>query len=214
MGIAKITRTYLSTMPSSDEVNVPSLYFDAVTSISPSFTARQSKYVLSDKSEITNHRVLDNPSVQIVGWVGRSPLDNFENSMVSNRDRQRRPTATKDILMSWYKSGATIYVVNEYHNYSGYYINSLSWKGEGDSLEFSATLEKARRVGYSRGILVQHVTATIEKDAKGTGNAGGGAKKAADEEEKWMVEHWADFYAKGYKDLGSINSGDEASDSK
>lgn len=166
--------TYIATVPRAEEgENPPSLIFDAVVDTSPTSSARLSKYSISDKSEITNHRVRENPTLQITAWMGRSPLTNYSNNLVSSADEDNRPSQTLTILDKWDEDGTELYISNEYKNFTGYVITKLDWNSEGtDSIKFTINLEKARRVTYSKGILIQNMDTVKSIDAQGNTSKG------------------------------------------
>lgn len=166
--------TYIAEMPSSTEsANSPSLIFDAVVRIAPSSTARLSKYTISDKSEITNHRVRNNPTLQLTCWMGRAPLQNYDNNLVGVENEDSRPQLTLDILNKWDTDGTELFIATEYNNYSQYVITKLDHDTEGtDAIKFNISLEKARRVTYSRGVLIQNMDGVKAIDAKGNDSSG------------------------------------------
>lgn len=166
--------TYIAEMPRAEEgENPPSLIFDAVVDTSPSSSARLTKYTISNKSEITNHRVKQNPVLQITAWMGRSPLQNYENNLVGVVDENNRPSQTLDILDSWDDAGTELYISSEYKNFSGYVITKFDWNSEGtDSIKFTINLEKARRVTYAKGILIQNMDEVKSVDAQNNTSSG------------------------------------------
>lgn len=166
--------TYIATVPRAAEgENPPSLIFDAVVDTSPTSSARLSKYSISDKSEITNHRARENPTIQITAWMGRSPLTNYSNNLVSSVDEDNRPSQALAILDQWDEEGTELYISNEYKNFTGYVITKLDWNSEGtDSIKFTINLEKARRVTYSKGILIKNMDTVKSVDAQGNTSKG------------------------------------------
>ena len=209
--MARGNTTFIAEMPRAQEgENPPSLIFDAVINFTPSSTARITKYAISDKSEISNHRVRENPTLQLIACMGRAPLHNFDNNLVGVENPEERPKQALKILQGWDENSTELYIGSEYDTYSGYVITKLQQVSEGgDSLKFSLSLEKARRVSYSKGILVQNLDPTKSLDAKG--NTGSGTADAKKSENEFIFDDVLSNYAKDFKgDVTSveINNGD------
>ena len=177
--MARGNLTCIAEMPRAQEgENPPSLIFDAVVNVAPSSTARLSKYPISDRTEITNHRVKQNPTLQITAWMGRSPLRNYDNNLVGVENEQTRPQLAYDILKRWDEESVELYIASEYDNYSGYVITKFQPNNEStDGLKFDITFEKARRVTYAKGILIQNMDAVKSVDAKANDSSGTGDAK-------------------------------------
>ena len=182
--MARGNTTFIAEMPRAQEgENPPSLIFDAVINFTPSSTARLTKYAISDKSQISNHRVRENPTLQIIACVGRAPLYNFNNNLIGVENPEERPKQALKVLQQWDENDTELYIGSEYDTYSGYVITKLEQVSEGsDSLKFSLSLEKARRATYARGILVQNLDPTKSLDAKGNSSSGTTDAKKSDNE--------------------------------
>lgn len=201
--------TYIATMPSSEEgVNPPSLIFDAVVDTSPTSSARLSKYAISDKSEITNHRVKENSILKITGWVGRSPLTSYSNNMVGNLDENNRPSQALAILDLWDEEGTELYISTEYKNFTDYVITKLDWNSEGtDSIKFTLNLEKARRVAYAKGILISGMDEVKSKDAQG--NTSNGVTSPTEEVSSAILDVGGLYFKDLVKDISSLSAEEE-----
>lgn len=201
--------TYIATMPSSEEgVNPPSLIFDAVVDTSPTSSARLSKYAISDKSEITNHRVKENPILKITGWVGRSPLTSYSNNMVGNSDENNRPSQALAILDLWDEEGTELYISTEYKNFTDYVITKFDWNSEGtDSIKFTLNLEKARRVAYAKGILISGMDEVKSKDAQG--NTSNGVTSPTEEVSSAILDVGGLYFKDLVKDISSLSAEEE-----
>ena len=192
--MARGNLTCIAEMPRAQEgENPPSLIFDAVVNTAPSSTARLSKYPISDRTEITNHRVKQNPTLQVTAWMGRSPIHNYSNNLVGVENEQSRPQLAYNILKRWDDDGIELYIASEYENFSGYVITKLQPNNEGtDSIKFDITLEKAKRASYVRGILIQNMDATKKVDAKA--NDSSGTTDTKKQEDESLIEQVVRIY--------------------
>lgn len=150
------------------------LYMDAFTSLVPNFTATPTKYPITDKSQITNNVVKQNPTLTISAFVGKTPLIQHQDSIIGYSDLDQRPTNTHELLLKWYKNSTRLFIYNEFFNFDQYVITSYTPKQfeTFDSLQFDITLEHLRAVSYSRGTLIEYMTPTKEIDAKSKSNQG------------------------------------------
>tara|TARA_Y100001960_G_scaffold311574_1_gene372261 strand:- start:462 stop:1091 length:630 start_codon:yes stop_codon:yes gene_type:complete len=193
--MARGNLTCIAEMPRAQEgENPPSLIFDAVVNTAPSSTARLSKYPISDRTEITNHRVKQNPTLQLTAWMGRSPLQNYENNLVGVENEQSRPQLAYDILKRWDEESVELYIASEYDNFSGYVITKFQPNNQGtDGIRFDITLEQARRVTYARGILIQNLDPVKSVDAKA--NDSSGTADAKEDENLFITDDILGNYA-------------------
>ena len=150
------------------------LYMDAFTSLVPNFTATPTKYPITDKSQITNNVVKQNPTLTISAFVGKTPLIRHQDSIVGYSDLDQRPTNTHELLLKWYKNSTRLFIYNEFFNFDQYVITSYTPKQfeTFDSLQFDIVLEHLRTVSYSRGTLIEYMTPTKKTDAKSKSNQG------------------------------------------
>ena len=193
--MARGNLTCIAEMPRAQEgENPPSLIFDAVVNTAPSSTARLSKYPISDRTEITNHRVKQNSTLQLTAWMGRSPLQNYENNLVGVENEQSRPQLAYDILKRWDEESVELYIASEYDNFSGYVITKFQPNNQGtDGIRFDITLEQARRVTYARGILIQNLDPVKSVDAKA--NDSSGTADAKEDENLFITDDILGNYA-------------------
>lgn len=159
---------YIAEMPRAEEgANPPSLIFDAVMNMTPTSTARLSKYPISDKSEIANHRIRQNPTLTMKCYMGRAPLTSYQNNLVGNSNPEDRPRQALNVLTKWDEKGTELFIAGEYADYTNYVLTKVTPILSGsDSLGFDLSFEKARRVSYERGDLITNMSPTKKKDAK------------------------------------------------
>lgn len=176
------------------EVTSERMYFDAVVNLVPTFSGSLTKYPVSSKSQISNHFVKSNPTLEITAYVGRYPLKDYQDSIISTNNRNTRPQRYLELLLKWFNSGTELFINSEYITFNGYVITSLRpyTEGSNDSLRIDLTFEKARRVTYKRGILIEFMDNVKTLDAKGTDVKGRDSK----EDNRRLTEKVFDFYFK------------------
>lgn len=173
------------------------LYMDAFTSLVPNFTATPTKYPITDKSQITNNVVKQNPTLTISAFVGKTPLIRHQDSIIGYSDLGQRPTNTYELLLKWYKNSTRLFIYNEFFNFDQYVITSYTPKQieAFDSLQFDITLEHLRTVSYSRGTLIEYMTPTKETDAKSKSNQSS-VGNSSNEEDKLLIQQVLEAYNK------------------
>tara|TARA_Y100000588_G_scaffold244854_1_gene259110 strand:- start:40619 stop:41227 length:609 start_codon:yes stop_codon:yes gene_type:complete len=184
------------------------LYMDAFTSLVPNFTATPTKYPITDKSQITNNVVKQNPTLTISAFVGKTPLIQHQDSIVGYSDLDQRPTNTHELLLNWYKSSTRLFIYNEFFNFDQYVITSYTPKQfeTFDSLQFDITLEHLRTVSYSRGTLIEYMTPTKETDAKPKTNQSDSNSKG-DDQNLSLIKQVLDIDLKQFNNIGNFSGG-------
>ncbi|MGI3038635.1 phage baseplate protein [Vibrio diabolicus] len=145
-----ITPTYIM------DDNLGRFYADAVTEVSPSYTANATKYPVSDKSVITSNVVKSNPTLSLTCYVGKNPLRNIDGNLLSIDDKEQRPLNAHEILLNWFNKSTPLTIVNEFYNLNNYVIVKYTplQVGTTDSMQYRLLLEHIRNVSYERGYLL------------------------------------------------------------
>lgn len=160
-----ITPTYIAPISG----NAGRLYADAVTSLTPQWSATPTKYPVSSKVKITNNIVRNNPILNISLFVGKHPLKSFTDSIIGYEDLDQRPAATHELLLKWYENSTQLFIYNEFFQLNQYVITSYTPKqfDTYDTVQFDLTLEHLRFVSYERSTLIQFMDASKATDATG-----------------------------------------------
>ena len=183
------SKIYITTVPLSSDggSTPPSVVFDAVLELSPSFSKKVTGYTLSDGSAISNHQTKSNPEFSLTGVVTTQPLTSYDNNLVGYETLSERPQKAYDQLMQWYKDDTEIVLAYEYDVRSPLAITNLSPVNNGtDSLTFNITFEEVRRATYSRVVLLQNVSSTLEESGKPP-TGGRGTKEDKSDSRTWKV---------------------------
>lgn len=183
------SKIYITTVPLSSEggATPPSVVFDAVLELSPSFSKKVTGYTLSDGSAISNHQTKNNPEFSLTGVVTTQPLTSYDNNLVGYETLPDRPQKAYDQLLQWYNDDTEIVLAYEYDVRSPLAITNLSPVSSGtDSLTFNITFEEVRRATYSRVVLLQNVSNTLEDSGK-PATGGRGTKKDESDSRTWKV---------------------------
>lgn len=161
-GYKMIIPTYIAPSVGGDR-----LYADAVTSLTPQFSATPTKYPISSKSQITNNIIRQNPILNISFFVGKHPLKYFDDSIVGYSDQNQRPTSTYELLLKWYQNSTQLFVYSDFFQFDSYVITSYSAKQfeTYDSLQFDLTLEHIRYVSYERSTLITFMDTSKTTDS-------------------------------------------------
>lgn len=151
-----------------------SLYFDAVHSFTPTFPSRMTKYTISDKSSITNHKVKDNITITMSATVTATPVNKYDGNLVGYTDFNSRPKDAYDILYSWWKNDVDLFIDEGDRQFSRMQIIDIQPIEEGfDARKFDITFEQARRVGYQRVTLVANLSESKSLDGEGNSSTKG-----------------------------------------
>ncbi len=144
----------------------PTFTMDMVSEFKPTFPSQLTKYRLSDKSQITNHRVRNNATFVLSGYVSSRPLLKYENNLVGYDNLQERPVLAYSLVKKWEKLGTELTIVNKFDVYNNCIITNLSpIQSSGGDILINFQLEQARRVSYKRVNLVQYMQPSKQKDA-------------------------------------------------
>ncbi|EJE4210045.1 hypothetical protein M3899_004560 [Vibrio parahaemolyticus] len=145
-----ITPTYIM------DNNLGRLYADAFTEVLPSYQANATKYPVSDKSVINSNVIKNNPTLSLNCYVGKNPLKNIDDNLLSGDDKEQRPLNANEILLSWFNKSTKLTIVNEFYNLNDYVIVKYTPRqvGTTDSMEYRLLLEHIRNVSYEKGYLL------------------------------------------------------------
>lgn len=144
----------------------PTFTMDMVSEFKPTFPSQLTKYRLSDKSEVTNHRVRNNATIILSGYVSSRPLFRYENNLVSYDNLLERPVLAYSLVKKWEEQGTELTVVNKFDIYSNCVITNLSpIQSNGGDILINFQLEQVRRTSYKRVNLIQYMSPNKQKDA-------------------------------------------------
>jgi len=183
------SKIYITTVPLASDggATPPSVVFDAVLELSPSFSKKLTAYTLSDGSAISNHQTKDNPQFTMTGVITTQPLVSYDNNLIGYETLAERPQKAYDQLLQWYNKDTELVLVYEYDVRSPLAITNLTPVNSGtDSLTFNITFEEVRRATYSRVVLLQNVSNTLEETGK-PATGGRGTKKDESESRTWKI---------------------------
>lgn len=185
-----IIPTYITPSGGGDK-----LYADAVTSLTPQYSATPTKYPISSKTQITNNIIRQNPILNISLFVGKSPLKSYEDSLVGYEDLTQRPASTHEVLLNWYNNSTQLFVYNEFFQFDSYIITNYTPKQfeAYDTLQFDLTFEKLRFVSYERGTLI-----TFMDPAKSTDATGKSSQSDSSSKEKVQNKYVSDDVLNAY----------------
>ncbi|HHX8524922.1 phage baseplate protein [Vibrio alginolyticus] len=183
-----ITPTYIM------DDNLGRFYADAVTEVSPSYTANATKYPVNSKSVINYNVVKSNPTLSLTCYVGKNPLRNIDGNLLSVVDKEHRPLNAHETLLNWYNKSTKLTIVNEFYNLKGYVIVKYvpHQVGSTDSMQYRLLLEHVRNVSYERGYLLTEADEqkSIDGQSKTSSTGFSGA-----------VDKLPDLYKDGYVNL-------------
>ncbi|ALM62156.1 hypothetical protein AXI64_gp164 [Vibrio phage qdvp001] len=155
------------------------LYADAVTSLTPQYSATPTKYPISSKTQIVNNIIRQNPILNMSLFVGKHPLKSFSDSIIGYEDLTQRPTSTHEVLLNWYNNSTQLFVYNEFFQFDSYVITNYTPKQfeAYDTLQFDLTLEHLRFVSYERGTLITFMDASKTTDSTAKSNQSDSSSK-------------------------------------
>lgn len=171
------------------------LYADAVTSLTPQYSATPTKYPISSKTQIVNNIIRQNPILNMSLFVGKHPLKSFSDSIIGYDDLDQRPTATHELLLRWFNNSTQLFIYSEFFNFSDYVITSYTPKQleAYDTLQFDLTFEKLRFVSYEKGTLI-----TFMDPAKSTDATGKSSQSDSSSKEKVQNKYVSDDVLNAY----------------
>ena len=157
----------------------PSITFDTVEEFLPRFTAQNTAYPISDKSQINTHRIKNNPTISVRAWISTAPLKTYDNNLVGYADNSQRPQTAYNILKEWWEKGTELTTVSELDVYPTMTVTSFQPIQEGfRSIQVALELTQNKRATYQRVTLIQNMSEVKSKDSN-PNTAGSGQKKEA-----------------------------------
>ncbi|MDW1736815.1 hypothetical protein R7O07_24010 [Vibrio sp. Vb2235] len=185
-----ITPTYIM------DDNLGRFYADAFTEISPSYTSSATKYPVSDKSVINSNVIKNNPTLSLTCYVGKNPLKNIDDNLLSGDDKEQRPLNAHEILLSWFNKSTKLTIVNEFYNLNDYVIVKYTPRqvNTTDSMEYRLLLEHIRNVSYEKGYLLTFADEQKSLDGQRKTNSSNNGFSS-------KVNKLPDLYKDGYVNL-------------
>ncbi|MEG9362188.1 phage baseplate protein [Vibrio cholerae] len=165
-------------------------YPDATTVFNPQYTATQASLKLSDRSNISTHRTVQNKTVTLRIHVGKHPINFINNNMIGYSDQDGRPKIALEILKNWFSQGTPLNVYHELDVYSRFSIIDMSPVSQGDSLVVDLTLQEIRRANAKRDVWML-MAPELQKSAKPPTSRGITQKKEIPEDDvrsKWLKQ--------------------------
>ncbi|EMK6591806.1 hypothetical protein V9J99_003624, partial [Vibrio cholerae] len=141
---------------------------DSCSVFTPQYTATQASLKLSDKSNISTHRTVQNKTVTLRLHVSRHPINFYNNNMIGYGDsgyNDSRPKIALEILKNWFNQGTPLNAYHELDVYSRFIIIDMQPVSEGDSLVIDLTLQEIRRANAKRDAYLL-MAPELQKNAK------------------------------------------------
>jgi hypothetical protein len=144
----------------------PRFTMDLVEDFTPRFTSEITKYKVSDKSNISNHRFKNNLTISLSGYVSTRPIIGYQNNLIAYDDLQGRPKSAYELIKRYDEEGTELTIVNKFDFYPRCQIKSFTpiQVGE-DTILITLELEQVRRASYQRVQLIGNMSANKKKDA-------------------------------------------------
>lgn len=144
----------------------PRFTMDLVEDFTPVFSSEITKYKISDKSHISNHRFRNNLTISLSGYVSTRPMIGYQNNLVGYDDLQGRPKSAYELIKRYDKEGTELTIVNKFDFYPRCQIKSFTPIQRGDdTILITLELEQVKRVSYQRVNLIGTMSDNKKKDA-------------------------------------------------
>lgn len=198
---------YITTVANASDTGTPSLVaFDAVLSLTPTYTKRVTSYATSSNESISNNTTKSNPTFQMTAVVSTQPLQNYDNNLIGYDSLSDRPQKAYDQLLQWWKDDTDITLVFEQDIRSPLVITNLSPANTSgtDSLTFSISFEEVRRVTYSRVTLIQNTSSPLAESGK-PNESGRDSTKDVSDKRQWKFLETLDEAGDALESLAGLN---------
>lgn len=144
----------------------PRFTMDLVEDFTPRFTSVITKYKVSDKSNISNHRFRNNLTISLSGYVSTRPMFFYQNNLVGYEDFQNRTKSAYELLKRYEKEGTELTLVHKFDFYPRCQIKSFTPVQIGDdSILLTLEFEQVKRASYQRVTLIQNMEDNKKKDS-------------------------------------------------
>ena len=145
---------------------VPRFTMDLVEDFTPVFSSEITKYKVSDKTYIANHRFRNNLTISLSGVVSNRPILAYPNNLVEYNDLSGRTKNAYELIKRYENEGVELTVVNKFDFYPNCLIKSYTPIQVGDdTILINLELEQVKRVSYQRVSLIQNMSPSKKKDA-------------------------------------------------
>ena len=147
-------------------VPAPRFTMDLVEDFTPVFSSDVTKYKISDKTNISNHRFKNNMTISLSGYVGTHPLQHYRNNIVGYDNLNDRLQNAYELIKRYNAEGTELTLVNKFDFYPRCLIKSFTPIQIGDdTILINLEFEQVQRATYQRVILVQNMDTSKKKDA-------------------------------------------------
>lgn len=139
---------------------------DMLEDFSPAFSATVTKYKVSDKSNISNHRFLNNTVITLSGYVSNQPLTQHTDNAIGYESSRNRVATAYHLIKYHFEKGTTFDVANKWDVFADCQITDFKPIQSGlNSILISITLEQVKRASYQRVTLINTMSENKKKDA-------------------------------------------------